>query len=608
MRQNLPITQNEYPIQSGAAIISRTDRDGRIIHCNEEFVIASGYAREELIGEPHNIVRHPDLPPEVFRDMWATLQKGRPWSGIVKNRRKNGDFYWVRATATPLADGTGYMSVRIQARREEIAAADALYARMRRDPGLRLDEGRPSPAGLVVTARRVLPRLGIATRINLTAGLLAALCLTLTGIGIGDAANTRDTLKSLNAEHAATLQHLNALRARHASADPELGSGLARGTALAQQQADHGQAAYDEAAAHAEGRLKLYVALCAVGLLGTGAGLLQFNRRLRRSIQASSRLAGAIAAGNLLEPLPAAGHDELGRLIVNMAVMRNNLHELIASIRNEVTALQSHASSLTETAGSTHRLAEGQSESASAMAAAIEQLSVSIDHISEHARESRQLSEGSGEQARNGAEVIGAATAEMHSVADSVNVSANSVRELENLSGDISMIVGVIKDIADQTNLLALNAAIEAARAGETGRGFAVVADEVRKLAERTTKSTAEITTMIERVQNATRSAADDMQRGVSRVASGVRLASEAGATIGQIQDSAQKVLGSVAGITLGLDEQSSAARDIARRVELIASTSESNAPSAAGLTRSANDLLDLAHTLEDLSGRFRIA
>ena len=145
MRNNQPVTQTEYAIPDGAAIISRTDREGKITDCNDEFVAASGFTYDELIGQPHNIVRHPEMPSEAYRDMWDTLSRGRPWSGIVKNRRKNGDFYWVKATATPLADGSGYMSVRIKATRSEISGAEALYAQMRRDPSIRLQEGQLAP-------------------------------------------------------------------------------------------------------------------------------------------------------------------------------------------------------------------------------------------------------------------------------------------------------------------------------------------------------------------------------------------------------------------------------------------------------------------------------
>jgi len=102
MRTNLPITECEYPFLSGAMLVSTTDLKGRITHCNASFIEISGFTREELLGQPHNLVRHPDMPEEAFRDFWATVSSGQPWTGAVKNRRKNGDHYWVLANATPL--------------------------------------------------------------------------------------------------------------------------------------------------------------------------------------------------------------------------------------------------------------------------------------------------------------------------------------------------------------------------------------------------------------------------------------------------------------------------------------------------------------------------
>ena len=131
----------EYLLPKDHVIISRTDLFGKIIDCNDEFVEASGYTREELIGASHNIVRHSDMPKECFRDLWSTVKKGVPWSGMVKNRRKNGDYYWVKATVTPLADGSGYMSVRIQETREQVAAAEALYKKMLTDSSITLKAG-----------------------------------------------------------------------------------------------------------------------------------------------------------------------------------------------------------------------------------------------------------------------------------------------------------------------------------------------------------------------------------------------------------------------------------------------------------------------------------
>ena len=115
MRNNLPITQREYDYPSSEIIVSTTDAQGRITHCNRAFVEISGYDYEELLGQPHNIVRHPDVPPEAFKDLWATVGRGRPWTGVVKNRRKNGDHYWVQANVTPImhqGKPAGYMSVR----------------------------------------------------------------------------------------------------------------------------------------------------------------------------------------------------------------------------------------------------------------------------------------------------------------------------------------------------------------------------------------------------------------------------------------------------------------------------------------------------------------
>ncbi len=134
MRKNLPITQKEFPFPRGQTIVSVTDAKGRITYANAAFVSVSGYSLDELLGQPHNIVRHPDMPEEAFRDLWATIESGLPWQGLVKNRRKDGDHYWVLANATPLRVGNrivGYLSVRSEPTREQIAQAEALYAKMR---------------------------------------------------------------------------------------------------------------------------------------------------------------------------------------------------------------------------------------------------------------------------------------------------------------------------------------------------------------------------------------------------------------------------------------------------------------------------------------------
>ncbi|CAD5374522.1 Chemotaxis protein [Rubrivivax sp. A210] len=136
MRLNEPVTGSEYRFPAGETLVSVTDLKGRITYCNGSFIQVSGFARHELMGQPHNIVRHPDMPAEAFRDLWDTVQAGLPWTGLVKNRRKNGDHYWVQANATPMMDGdriTGFLSVRTVPEREAVVAAEGLYARMRDD-------------------------------------------------------------------------------------------------------------------------------------------------------------------------------------------------------------------------------------------------------------------------------------------------------------------------------------------------------------------------------------------------------------------------------------------------------------------------------------------
>ncbi|HYF86795.1 methyl-accepting chemotaxis protein [Azospirillum sp.] len=134
MRVNTPITDREIHLTDGVPLVSRTDTGGRITFVNQAFVEISGFDEHELIGAPHNLVRHPHMPREAFADLWATVKSGRPWEGLVKNRTKSGDFYWVRANVTPVIENgavTGYISIRSKPSRDEISAAESLYAAMR---------------------------------------------------------------------------------------------------------------------------------------------------------------------------------------------------------------------------------------------------------------------------------------------------------------------------------------------------------------------------------------------------------------------------------------------------------------------------------------------
>jgi len=139
MKQNLPVTDKERKYSSDVHIVSTTDLNGDITYCNQDFIDISGYSKEELIGAHHNILRHPDMPEAAFSDLWANLKAGNSWMGIVKNRCKNGDFYWVDAFVTPIAENgqvVAYQSVRVKPDAKAIESAEALYKRLKSGPSL----------------------------------------------------------------------------------------------------------------------------------------------------------------------------------------------------------------------------------------------------------------------------------------------------------------------------------------------------------------------------------------------------------------------------------------------------------------------------------------
>jgi len=205
MRQNLPVTQRERTFAAHERLISTTDLNSNVTYCNDAFVAISGFTREELIGKPHNQVRHPDMPPTVFAHMWETIKQGKPWMGIVKNRAKNGDFYWVSAYVTPIYEGgqmSGYESVRTLPSEAQKRRAEALYARLR--------AGKPAiPAleywthGLVRSWPLILAGLAILGAHWLLEGpwLLAFIAAILFALGVYQLSSSRQSIRQTLADH-----------------------------------------------------------------------------------------------------------------------------------------------------------------------------------------------------------------------------------------------------------------------------------------------------------------------------------------------------------------------------------------------------------------------
>ncbi|WP_456372493.1 methyl-accepting chemotaxis protein [Thiolapillus sp.] len=190
MKINEPVTDHEVVMKDGQFIVSTTDRKGIIRSINRDFIEISGFTTEELVGRNHNMVRHPDMPPEAFEDLWRTIKADKPWIGMVKNRCKNGDYYWVKANVTPIREHgqvTGYMSVRTKPSRKEIEQAEALYQK------LRAGEASLQPTGFQ-RIRQYLGNLGTSRYLS-----LLQLVSVLTMIGIAGLAYQGTDLYTLGA-------------------------------------------------------------------------------------------------------------------------------------------------------------------------------------------------------------------------------------------------------------------------------------------------------------------------------------------------------------------------------------------------------------------------
>ena len=297
----------------------------------------------------------------------------------------------------------------------------------------------------------------------------------------------------------------------------------------------------------------------------------------------------------------------VGSLLHSLNEMVTSLRGLVGEIERGADDLVSNARAISMAFEEVDRAAVQQVDATSAMASAIEQLTVSSSHISDSARETARDSADAANLASLGATQVEQAALAIQKISGTVSDASSRILALESRASQISIIANVIKDIAGQTNLLALNAAIEAARAGEQGRGFAVVADEVRKLAERTSAATMEIDQMIGGIQNETSGAVEAMSAALPEVKEGVGLAGEASASLLSIEESARRTLTRIGDVANATREQSSTSTAIAQRVEQVASMVENTSLTIQQTMGTARQLESIADDLRRQIGRFSI-
>ncbi len=509
-------TDRETQVPEGVFIYSRTDLKGVITEANAAFANLSGYAVEEMVGKPHNLVRHPDMPKEAFADMWRSLKANRPWQGVVKNRRKDGGYYWVLANAAPVREGgrvIGFQSLRRKPSREQIKDASEAYRKMLAgDHSVAIEDGR------VVKVRSALRRKAERPDIQIGAAGVAALVAALCGIVLTTGGAT-------------------------------------------------------SVLAHA-------VLLFSLGISGLAASfvLLKTLPTLARDLtQMEAYLDGMLSTGDFATSLNLEEQARSGNIARKLALMMSWVQSTIQCIQDAVIPVQDGTAQVLKSILEIDQAAESQNMATTSVAAASTELELTIREVSQHLLKTESAVAETGRRASGGADVSQRASDRIQNLASAIRGASVEVEALGASSAEVGAIAGVIREIADQTNLLALNASIEAARAGEYGRGFAVVANEVRSLADRTMKATAKIDALIGQIKTDSDRAISGMRSGSAQVEDGVALVDEAKGALTGINGLMIDAVRMVSEIANSSSQQTEAMNEISSNISHVAAMTEQN-------------------------------
>ncbi|WP_322048575.1 methyl-accepting chemotaxis protein [Paraburkholderia sp. J67] len=465
MRNNQPVTQQEFDYPASQMLVSATDLKGRIQYCNPAFVAVSGFTKEELIGKAHNIIRHPDMPAEAFADMWETIGSGRPWTALVKNRRKSGDHYWVRANVTPVSEqGTvvGYLSVRVKPQREEVREAEQLYAQMRegRLRGVRLRHGDLTRTGIIGAAKSLM-RLPIATRIGIGYALVPA-ALAAAGFGawqglpptpfwcaFGAAAVCSVAAWRLSTRHlGGPLEQMSVASTRMAAGDltatlaiaskDDLGDVL---QALNQLQANLTAIVYDVRAqidgmldaAHeiSTGNLDLSrrTELQAASLEETAATMDQLTTTVQANAEASTR---ALDLAREAQDAAAQGGSLAGRMERTMVGI-TDASKRIADITGVIDGIAFQTNILALNAAVEAARAGEAGRSFAVVAGEVRMLA---QRCAASAKEIKQVVDASVHEIAQGTELVGHTSAQMRAIDEAVSRVSSIIVEVANASGE----------------------------------------------------------------------------------------------------------------------------------------------------------------------------